>query len=284
MAKKASVHRILAFLKHRLTAWNTTGEGIHSPYLFELVRFILRDENPYYCFADIERRRDYLLRCEDELEVVDYGSQGSPEGKRLTRRVSDIAKTHLESAAVAQVLFRLVNWIGQQEKHPLEILELGTSFGITTAYLASPDSRNTVTTFEGSGEVLKIAQGVWRALKMENIRWEEGPIDKTLFNYVRTSDHAHADADKTDARWLDIAYLDANHTYEATMRYAALLLPLLPEKGVMVLDDIHYSEEMEQAWEELKADPRVTTSMDLYHIGLLFVDPHYLKRHYKIRI
>ena len=47
MAKNSTLHRILAFLKHRLTAWNTTGEGIHSPYLFELVRFVLRDENAF---------------------------------------------------------------------------------------------------------------------------------------------------------------------------------------------------------------------------------------------
>ena len=290
MAKNTYIHRVEAFLKHHLTAWNTTGEGIHSPYLFELVRFILRDENAFYCFSDIERRRDYLLRCEDEIEVLDFGSQGSPEGKRITRRVSDIAKTHLESPKVAQVLFRLVNWLGQHENRPLQIIELGTSLGVTTSYLASPDSRNTVTTFEGSGAVLRIAKGVWRALKIENISWQEGPIDDTLYKYVR----AH-EADKSQtipgqetqqpaSQWLDVAYLDANHTYEATMRYAALLLPLLPEKGVMILDDIHYSEEMERAWNELKSDPRVTTSMDLYHVGLIFVDPHYLKRHYKIRI
>jgi hypothetical protein len=68
------------------------------------------------------------------------------------------------------------------------------------------------------------------------------------------------------------------------MRYADFLLERLNQKGVLAIDDIHYSEEMERAWQELKLDPRVTTTMDLYHLGLIFVDPHYLKRHYKIRI
>jgi len=104
---------------------------------------------------------------------------------------------------------------------------------------------------------------------MENITWKAGNIDDTLYEYTRA---------------LDVAYVDANHTYEATMRYVNYLLPLLPVKGIIVLDDIHYSEQMERAWNELKADPRVTTSMDLYHVGILFVDPHYLKRHYTIRI
>ena len=263
-------HRIWAYVRHRLTAWNTTGEGIHSPYLFRLVRFVLRDENAYYCFADIERRRELLLACGDELEVRDYGSQGSPEGTVHRRRVCDIAKRHLERPKIAQMLFRLVNFTGEETGRPLEILELGTSLGVTTAYLASASSRNRVTTAEGSHEVLKIAQGVWRALRLENISWCEGPIDDTLYTIARERE--------------DIIFIDANHTYDATLRYAQYLLPRLTEKGVMAIDDIHYSAEMERAWEELKADERVTTSMDLYDAGLLFVDPHYLKRHYKIVI
>ena len=70
MAKNTKIHRILAFLRHRFTSWNTTGEGIHSPYLFYLVRFILRDENTFYSFREIERRRALMLCSEEEMEVV----------------------------------------------------------------------------------------------------------------------------------------------------------------------------------------------------------------------
>lgn len=270
MAIKALFHRAGAYLKHRLTAWNTTGEGIHSPYLFELVRFVLRDKNTYYCFETIEHRRDSLKACTDALDVVDYGSAGSKEGLHVQRRVCDIARNHLESAKVGQMLFRIVNWLGTNEKRPLEILELGTSLGVTTAYLAAPDSRNKIVTLEGSDQVLKVAQGVWRTMRYENIEWHEGNIDDTLFIYAREK--------------LDVAYVDANHTYEATKRYVDFLLPRMNKKGIIVLDDIHYSSQMERAWEELKHDSRVTTSMDMYHVGLLFVDPHYLKRHYRIKI
>ncbi len=270
MAKKDITHRFFAYLRHIFCAWNTTGEGIHSPYLFELVRFVLRDENAYYCFADIERRRELLLACQEVLDVTDFGSAGSPEGKLVQRRVCDIAKTHLERPKIGQLLFRLVNFIAQHEKRPLEIIELGTSLGVTTAYLASADSRHRVLTLEGSEAVLRVAQGVWRALRLENIEWQQGNIDDTLYKCAREK--------------LDLAYVDANHTFEATMRYVRFLLPRMNEKGVIVVDDIHHSEQMEQAWAALKDDARVTTSMDLYHVGLLFVDPHYLKRHYRIRV
>jgi len=295
----SKIHQIGAFIRHFLTAWNTSGEAIHSPYLFRLVRFVLRDENAYYCFRDIERRRELLLACEDSLDVVDYGSAGSPEGLHVQRRVCDIAKNHLESARVGQVLFRIVNFLHEEEKRPLQILELGTSLGITTAYLASADSRNKVVTMEGSEAVLRVAQGVWKMLKLENIEWIQGNIDDTLYNIysVQSSDVRVQSSDvrvqnsefrcqssEAKGERIDLAFVDANHTYEATIRYADFLLNRLTEKGILVLDDIHYSEQMERAWSELKADPRVTTSMDLYHVGLLFVDTHYLKRHYRIRI
>ena len=281
----SKIHQIGAFIRHFLTAWNTSGEAIHSPYLFRLVRFVLRDENAYYCFRDIERRRELLLACEDSLDVVDYGSAGSPEGLHVQRRVCDIAKNHLESARVGQVLFRIVNFLHEEEKRPLQILELGTSLGITTAYLASVDSRNKVVTMEGSEAVLRVAQGVWKMLKLENIEWIQGNIDDTLYNiYMGERGKVKSERGKEKGERIDLAFVDANHTYEATMRYADFLLNRLTEKGILVLDDIHYSEQMERAWRELKADPRVTTSMDLYHVGLLFVDTHYLKRHYRIRI
>ena len=267
---KAAIFRVWACVRHFVTAWNTTGEGIHSPYLFGLVRLVMRDRNAYYCFAEIESRRALLQEDARSLDVIDYGSAGSPSGLHISRRVCDIARTHLESPRVGQLLFRILIYMRQEVKRPLQILELGTSLGVTTAYLASADSRNQVITLEGSRAVLNVAQGVWRALRLENIEWHEGNIDTTLYKYARGN--------------LDLAYIDANHTYEATLRYADYLLPRLTEKGVLVIDDIHYSPQMQRAWDELKADPRVTTSIDLYHCGLLFIDTHYLKRHYRIRI
>ena len=276
----SKIHQIVAYIRHCLTAWNTTGEGIHSPYLFAIVRLIMRDENSYYCFADIERRREMLLACEDTLDVVDFGSQGSPEGTHVSRQVCDIAKNHLERPKVAQLLFRLVLFMQQNEKRPLQIMELGTSLGITTSYLAAADSRNNVVTFEGSEAVLHVAQGIWKTLKLENIEWQQGNIDDTLIYYIYSKQTTNDKRQST----IDIAYIDANHTYEATKRYTDYLLPLISTNGMLILDDIHYSEEMERAWNELKADERVTTTMDLYHIGIAFINPCFLKRHYRIRI
>lgn len=266
----AIIYRVFSYLRHVLTAWNTTGEGIHSPSLFYIVRFLFRDKNSYYCFETIEQQRASLLANRDVVEVIDYGSCGCPSGMRVMRRISDVAKYQLECARVQQVLFRLLAYMNEEEHRPLEILELGTSLGITTAYLASVDSKNRVMSFEGSSSIASLARKQWQLLGLENIECVEGRIEDTLYNNARAR--------------LDFVYVDANHTYEATMEYVHFLLDRMSPKGIVVVDDIHYSREMCRAWEELKKDKRVTSSMDLFHVGLLFVNPHYMKRHYKISL
>jgi hypothetical protein len=44
----------------------------------------------------------------------------------------------------------------------------------------------------------------------------------------------------------------------------------MQEHSILIFDDIHWSREMEQAWGEIKADPAVTLSIDLFFIGLIF--------------
>jgi predicted O-methyltransferase YrrM len=83
---------------------------------------------------------------------------------------------------------------------------------------------------------------------------------------------------------LDIAFIDANHTYASTRNYFNVLADKVHEKSVIVVDDIHHSEEMERAWKAICADERVTTTMDLYQMGLVFFDKHYWNRNYKMRL
>ena len=83
---------------------------------------------------------------------------------------------------------------------------------------------------------------------------------------------------------VDLAYIDANHTYEATWSYFDVLADKTHEKSVIVLDDIHHSEEMELAWKKICADERVTSTIDLYQMGLVFFDKRYWRRNYRMRL
>lgn len=266
---KASWFRAKAYIKHQLTAWNRRGDGIHSPYLFYLVDKILRDKNSYYCWQDIEDRRQAMLHAPKIVHTTDYGT-----GKSGEKLVSDIARRELESTKIAQTIFRITQWLGNSEKRPLNIIELGTSLGITTAYLASANTQNRVFTFEGSHEIADIANRNWQKLHINNIQTILGNIDDTLPDFLSHSALAK--------EGIDIAYLDANHTYEATIRYLNILRTCARDKSIFILDDIHHSPEMEKAWTEIQHRSDVTSTMDLYHIGLVFFDPHYLHKNYRL--
>jgi predicted O-methyltransferase YrrM len=275
MKKNAYLYRVSTWLKHHLTAWNTGGEGVHSPYLFEWVRMVMSDKHAYRVWEDIESVRARMLVSDQVVEFVDYGSGvgRKGEGAKGEKRVKDIAKGSLARAKYAQMLFRLVNWLGHQlreENRGLTIVEFGTSLGVTTAYLAGVDTRDKVYTYEGCEAVAKIAKENWNVLGMNNISCLVGPID--------------AEQLRGGLGYIDVAFVDANHTYEASMKYFDVLAQKVHEKSVVVMDDIHHSEEMERAWKEICADERVTSTIDLYQMGLVFFDKHYWKRNYRMRL
>jgi len=295
---QTAIYRVGSYLRHSLTARHTGGHGIHSPYLFEWVRMVMSDENSYYAWREIENVRANMLADTREVEFEDYGSRaaccledgsGAAYGLvfRERRRVCDIAKGSLAKKKYAQMLARLVNWLGGPlltsplrggigdwrlaiGNGQLTIVELGTSLGITTAYMAAMDSRNKVVTYEGCAAVAAIAKENWKALGIRNIECRVGEI---------TADMLECDLDE-----VDVAFIDANHTYTSTLAYFNVLAKKVHAKSVIVVDDIHYNPEMERAWKEICADERVTSTMDLYQMGLVFFDQHYWKRHYGIRV
>lgn len=267
------IYRVSSWLRHTMTAWNTGGEGIHSPYLFELVRMVMCDTHTYYKWADIEQRRMAMLRAPKMVDYIDYGS-GGEDGSHRQRLVCDIAKTSLEPKKYGQLLFRLVNWLGHQVRQEgrkgLNIVELGTSLGITTAYLASVDSSDRVVTYEGCHDVAAMAKFNWCKLQLKNIVCIEGNMDDTLSENLPES--------------IDVAFVDANHTYQATLRYFDTLVKRVGKKSVIVLDDIHYSKEMGCAWEAICHHSKVACTIDVYKLGLVFFDSDYLHKHYKLRL
>ena len=295
MKKNVYLYRVSSWLKHQLTARNTGGHGVHSPYLFEWVRMVMSDKNTYYVWDEIEEIRQEMLKDTRELEFVDYGSGGplptSPSKGRSAnmRRVCDIAKGSLARRKEAQLLARLVGWLGRplltsplrggigdeasEDRKGLTIVELGTSLGVTTAYLAAMDSRNKVLTYEGCPAVAEVARANWEKLGLSNIACVVGEI---------TVDSLQLAVDSLSG--IDVAFIDANHTCEATLTYFNALASRVHEKSVVVVDDIHYNEDMEKAWKAICADERVTTTMDLYRMGLVFFDKHYWRKHYKMRI
>ena len=242
----------LRYLKYFATAQNGKGHGIHSPFVYDLVTEVLNNTQTYYCYGPIEAQRMALLQNHALLQVEDFGA-GSRTGAKKERSVASIARTALKPRKYGQLLFRMVN-----HYRPQVIVELGTCLGITTAYLASAHTGAHVYTLEGATQVAQVAGLQWKELNLQNIQCITGPFEQTLQPLLDT------------LHQVDFAYLDGNHRLAPTLAYFEALLPKCHAASILVMDDIHWSAEMEQAWQQVKQHPAVTLTVDLFYLGLVF--------------
>jgi predicted O-methyltransferase YrrM len=239
---------------------------MHSPFVFEFITRILNDKTVYPEYEKVEALRNQLLNDNTVLEVEDFGA-GSVIDKKGKRSISSIAKNATKPKKLGQLLFRMV-----KHYQPITILELGTSLGITTSYLslAKPDAR--LITMEGSKEIAEVSKRNFRNLEMRNTEIIEGNFDNTLSSVVR------------GLSCVDFVFIDGNHRKEPTERYFKELLAKTNNDLILVFDDIHWSSEMEAAWETIKKDAAVTCSIDLFFIGIIFFRKEFReKQHFTIR-
>lgn len=254
------------YLRYYLTAYNGRGHGMHSPFVFQFILQVLNNQSGWVPPAGIEDLRKKLLTDKRPLLVEDFGA-GSRSGSGQTRTVRDIARTALKPKKYAQLLYRLV-----KHYQPQTILELGTSLGITTAYMASANQAATVITVEGSPQVAEVAGKNAAALSLKNITQQVGRFDDLLPGII----------EQTPA--IDLAYIDGNHRYEPTLRYFTQLLPAVHNDSVLVFDDIHWSEEMEKAWQQIQQHPAVRCTVDIFFLGFVFFRQEFkTKQHFTIR-
>ena len=241
----------LKYFKHLLTASNGRGHGMHSPFVFDFITKILNDKTVYPEYEKVEALRMQLSNDSAVLEVKDFGA-GSVIDKKSKRSISSIAKNAAKPKKFGQLLFRMV-----KHYEPATILELGTSLGITTSYLslAKPDAR--LITMEGSKEIADFAKQDFQKLKLKNPELIEGNFDNTLSSVVRGLSS------------VDFAFIDGNHRKGPTQRYFKELLAKTNNDSILVFDDIHWSSEMEAAWETIKDHEDVRCSIDLFFIGII---------------
>lgn len=254
------------YLRYFITASNGKGHGIHSPFVFNFITRVLNDKRHFYYYDNIEALRTELLHTDKIIEIEDYGA-GSAAHSSRERKVKAIAQWSLKSKKYAQLLFRIAQYY-----QPKTILELGTSLGITTSYLAAANPASQVYSFEGAPAVAAIAQNFFNKLRLSNINLTLGNFDITVPPAL----------EKMPA--IDFAFIDGNHRKEPTLRYFNWLLPHITTDSFIVFDDIHWSAEMEAAWEEIIQHPSITCSIDLFFIGIVFFNNDFkVKQDFVIR-
>ena len=246
-------------LSHYLNEVNE--HSLHTPFLYDLYTKVFKSNKLDGDYDEIEQIRSALCNSKELIEVKGFGA-GSHITNSLNRRVCDIAKKGSTSIKYSQLFYRLIKYLNVRK-----VIELGTSLGINTLYLAKFEATK-VYTFEGEPELVKIANNNFKNYNAKNIKIIEGDINSSLSSFLDGSVIP------------DLVYIDANHKYEPTLHYVELIAKKKHDNTLVIIDDIHWSKEMHDAWMKISANPEVTLSLDLYQCGIIFFNPEFTKQHF----
>lgn len=257
---RIKTHQLISYFKFLLKSGNA--HGLHSPFVFEIYTKAIKSGLFNEEFKEIEKQRSHFLQNRTEIELNDLGA-GSHRLKSNRRKISDIAKTSLSPKFKCELLFRIVNHLESGY-----ILELGTNLGISTRYISIPETVEKCLSIEGDEGLSEIAKKHQKTnVEIWNSRFEEA-IKKL----------------KGTGKKFDFIFVDGDHKLESTLNNVEKLKALLKENGVIVLDDIYWSQEMTQAWNQLKRDECFGISIDLFHLGLIFNRHKQPKQEFTLRV
>ncbi len=242
-------HAAVRLMRHWLLCEGR--HSIHSPFLFRFFEEVLTPDRRIR-LPEVERLR---MKLSGDRRLLPGQDAGSGSFRRSARTLRSVVKREAAPLALAACYRRLVRFSGAQE-----ILEIGTSVGLTSMYLAAEDHVR-VTTLEANEVLAKVAMENFLTAGRTNIRTVIGNADQTLPELLKKGPPP------------DLAIIDANHRYEPTLRYARQLSDNMEDSGVIVIDDIHYSREMTNAWKVMASGPAISLALDCGRFGVLFLDP-----------
>jgi len=257
--------RIVKYLKYILLSGNRKGHGIHSPFIFDLVSRVFRNKTDNDIVCTIERIRKSLITDRRSVFVNDLGA-GSGKYKTNNRKVSDIARNSPVPLKYGVLLSNLAAEFGGSL-----IIEFGTSFGISTMYMASSCRGAMVYTMEGSPEIAAIALQNFSSTGLSNVKLLTGSFDE-LLPVITGAGIAPG-----------LVFIDGNHRKEPVIKYFEKVAEISDNKTVIVIDDISVSKEMGEAWELIKLNNRVSVTVDIFRMGMVFFREGILHKDYIIR-
>lgn len=258
-----ALYTIGKFLKFYWKA--DTKYRIHSPFVFSLIEQVIEDKRSYYDFARLNHLKNSLELDQTLLDITDLGA-GSKLNNKAQRKVASIAKSAVSPTWQGEFLFRLVHHLQVQNR-----LELGTSLGLSALYQYLPIKNAPLYTIEGCPNIAKIAAKNFKKFDSAQLYLNVGSFAELLPKVLKKIGR------------LDYVFIDGHHQLKPTLSYFEQCLEYSHEQTVFVFDDIHWSAEMDAAWEAIKLHPRVRLSIDLFHTGLVFLRTEQVeKQHFNI--
>ena len=192
----------------------------------------------------IEQRRKLLLSDCREIGGYDYGKG---QRKKYKKRLCDIVKKSVSGRQKALFIQALAEFYDVKT-----VIEFGTSLGFSAMYLKNAESTPNVITIEGNTDIAEIAKENFLQTGLE-IDLEVNRFENFIKKYNKTA---------------DMFFIDGNHSYDATLRYFDFALNHLSEKGIILFDDIRWSDGMLKSWKKIIEKTKTGIFVDIGSMGL----------------
>ncbi len=225
--------------------------SIHSPFLYRFYNEAIKAARHKPALEAVEALRRSLKKDDRRIVMNNLGAPSRIKGKKASR-LSAITRKGLTRIKYAKILHSLADYFQCRN-----IVELGTSMGLTTLYLAAAGSVKKVWTFEGNEPLANIAEENFKRMNARKIQLIRGNIEQTLPSLLKKMAP------------IDLIFIDANHTFSATTTWYDLIKPGLPEGAIVIFDDIYWSEEMTRAWEKICRENDKNLCLDLFQLGII---------------
>ncbi|MBV1887683.1 MAG: class I SAM-dependent methyltransferase [Urechidicola sp.] len=256
------LYQIKKYVKFLLKSTNQ--HDVHSPFVYNLVTKCFYDKSHFDDYQKLRQYRKTLLKNKNTIEVTDLGA-GSKVTKNRTRVISNIAKHVSSTKRRTELLYRLTNYFRIEN-----ILELGTSLGISTQAMSLGNPNAKITTIEGCPNISKISKENFNQQSLENIEVLTGGFAEIIQNLKHNT--------------YDLIFIDGNHQKETTLNYFETLLQTINNESVFIFDDLYWFKDMTEAWEIIKQHSKVTVTIDTFYWGLVFFRKEQVKEHFTIRL
>lgn len=240
---------------------------IHSPFIYNLYQNVLtenRTQKKNSIYNVVENIRKELLKDNSIIKTTSLGA-GSKSEQFTT--VSKRIKAISQPAKSGRSLSRLTKYF-----KPGNIIELGTAGGIGTMYLSLGNPSSQIITIEGDSEIAEIAKNNFEKAQLNNIKVVVGTFKECLEKTLQ------------EVKKCDLLFIDGDHSKEGTLCYLLTALPYLHENSIVVVHDIHWSEDMENAWQEICNDARFPVTIDIFHYGIIIFSSKLSKQNFVLKI
>jgi hypothetical protein len=215
------------YLSYLRRAKHHGGHGVHSPFAFDLILNILEEKNPYYHYTALENQRKILAQKNIPLQKRKYD----------------------------QAAFRLVN-----AARPASIIEIGSSAGITSAYLTAANKKTPYFLLQNSDKQIPFLP--------EKINIINGNFEDTLPQVLSSIAEVGS------------VYFHTEQSGEKTTALFEQCLSKASNECVFIFEGIHASKETEAIWKKVIQKEQVRVSLDMYRLGLVYINPSLQKQDY----